>query len=592
MDHFDNFSVGDVVDWLKTHYELWVDFLVHKRQSIPEFENYLAEHNAREERIRIYSDLHRTNRKVKNIIESNAVNQTNDVSVQLRDIDTQCSSCSSDLSAKEEPQSCAATCQFQSESKIPLILPELREKITEFRIKVKDFNRTIQKLIDNIEEIKVRYKSLEDDVKDFKNFHGEVSKNILDFYKNFNTVPCSANEKMESVILNDNFLIGIKNVKDILAEAVQKVKDITHNEKLLIDIKNVGERKDAIAEADENVQGVTLNENLLIDIKNVVKDAIAEVDEKVNDLTINESLSNDIKNIVRKAIEESLNAENINLEYKNEFHGKLFKPSKVNEEQLDNSNMSFPYMAKFLLLDSSQSDMIFEQHLIKESLQFNLSLYPQDIIKTRGNELILKFSDKENLYKLAYLFKYSNKLKQIALLDIPLVRSAKTVLLNIPLITETELYQELDKNKKLKGFFIYLERSMPTKNGKKNHWILGSDVETANLLLNIDYLCIALTKTRIVPYKRILRCFYCQRYGHIAKPCVSQQEHCVYCGDNHNIKYCNSEKQKCINCINQGYDQHNHRADFNQCPVFKDYKNSLVKSLYNTSAVINTSTEK
>lgn len=139
LDYFDDFSDDVVVDWLKVHYDLWIDFLVHKRRNIAEFDNYLAEHNAREKRIRIYSDLYENNEKLKNVIESSSSNQIDDVTVQLHDIGTQCSPYSSEIS---QPQSCATISQIQSLSEISVILSELKQKITEFQMNILDFCKT------------------------------------------------------------------------------------------------------------------------------------------------------------------------------------------------------------------------------------------------------------------------------------------------------------------------------------------------------------------------------------------------------------------------------------------------------------------
>ena len=67
-----------------------------------------------------------------------------------------------------------------------------------------------------------------------------------------------------------------------------------------------------------------------------------------------------------------------------------------------------------------------------------------------------------------------------------------------------------------------------------------------------------------------IRCFKCQRYGHIAKNCRSVVR-CGKCGQNHDIKECSAEKQeKCCNC------QGDHKASSRDCAFYKEAQ-SIVK---------------
>ena len=61
-----------------------------------------------------------------------------------------------------------------------------------------------------------------------------------------------------------------------------------------------------------------------------------------------------------------------------------------------------------------------------------------------------------------------------------------------------------------------------------------------------------------------IRCYQCQRYGHIAKNCHSVIR-CGKCGQNHDIKECKDEQQeKCCNC------QGNHKASSRDCEFYKE----------------------
>ena len=62
-----------------------------------------------------------------------------------------------------------------------------------------------------------------------------------------------------------------------------------------------------------------------------------------------------------------------------------------------------------------------------------------------------------------------------------------------------------------------------------------------------------------------IRCFKCQRFGHIAAKCRSSVR-CGNCGDNHDTKECEMESAKCCNC---GGD---HRASSRECKYFDEAK--------------------
>lgn len=47
--------------------------------------------------------------------------------------------------------------------------------------------------------------------------------------------------------------------------------------------------------------------------------------------------------------------------------------------------------------------------------------------------------------------------------------------------------------------------------------------------------------------KEVRRCYNCQRYGHLAKPCSSAVA-CGRCAGNHDTKDCKSKTNKCVNC--------------------------------------------
>lgn len=62
-----------------------------------------------------------------------------------------------------------------------------------------------------------------------------------------------------------------------------------------------------------------------------------------------------------------------------------------------------------------------------------------------------------------------------------------------------------------------------------------------------------------------LRCFKCQRFGHVASGCRGKEK-CLTCGGEHNVRTCETENQKCSNCGGS------HKANSKECPVYQKEK--------------------
>ena len=67
----------------------------------------------------------------------------------------------------------------------------------------------------------------------------------------------------------------------------------------------------------------------------------------------------------------------------------------------------------------------------------------------------------------------------------------------------------------------------------------------------------------------IIRCFNCQKFGHISSNCKSNQT-CGHCSGNHSYNQCSkTEPPKCANCHG------NHPADSTYCPTYLKQVNTV-----------------
>ena len=71
-----------------------------------------------------------------------------------------------------------------------------------------------------------------------------------------------------------------------------------------------------------------------------------------------------------------------------------------------------------------------------------------------------------------------------------------------------------------------------------------------------------------------IRCFKCQRFGHMAKNCKSNLR-CPKCGDEHSYNDCKVEELKCCNCGGT------HSAAYHECPQYKTRQEIIKVSTVN-----------
>lgn len=116
--------------------------------------------------------------------------------------------------------------------------------------------------------------------------------------------------------------------------------------------------------------------------------------------------------------------------------------------------------------------------------------------------------------------------------------------------------------------------SFKNKNQVVNKTIIKvADKQTADRLIQ-DKIKLDHVRYNVEEYKkpiRLLQCFKCQKFGHVAKQCRLAKTICQKCGrDDHNVDdnnklICNMQTRSCINCGQSG-----HSAAYPLCPKKKE----------------------
>ena len=108
--------------------------------------------------------------------------------------------------------------------------------------------------------------------------------------------------------------------------------------------------------------------------------------------------------------------------------------------------------------------------------------------------------------------------------------------------------------------------------GNTSHFILKCDPDVRRTVHeNHDKLKLEWGWYDVRDRYHVLTCSHCQGYGHMEKQCKkSEAAICGKCAGNHNTKNCNSEVEKCINCVRrEGFDTR-HRVNSRMCRVYDD----------------------
>ena len=68
-----------------------------------------------------------------------------------------------------------------------------------------------------------------------------------------------------------------------------------------------------------------------------------------------------------------------------------------------------------------------------------------------------------------------------------------------------------------------------------------------------------------IPKQRIIQCYNCFKYGHVAKLCHQNHPTCQICAGHHSQDDCHQQSTKCRNCLST-----NHYATSKDCPVYNE----------------------
>lgn len=114
-----------------------------------------------------------------------------------------------------------------------------------------------------------------------------------------------------------------------------------------------------------------------------------------------------------------------------------------------------------------------------------------------------------------------------------------------------------------------------------HHWVIEVDPGTRKSLLAREKVYLAWSACHVKDHVRVIRCYKCQKYGHLQDTCRSEKEICGRCGMNHDTRdCCNLElSPRCTNCLAQKLKDTAHEASSKNCPIYVRKINELVSHI-------------
>lgn len=151
-------------------------------------------------------------------------------------------------------------------------------------------------------------------------------------------------------------------------------------------------------------------------------------------------------------------------------------------------------------------------------------------------------------------------------------------------LNDNDIISALKKqNEFLSDKEIKVMKSYKVKHSRSMSAIIEVDSVTAEKCLSEKLLKIGWSRCRVFEASSLYRCFKCQGYMHKADNCKNVKS-CSKCAGNHDIKECDANFEKCINCTsaNEKFSlklEVNHCVSSLKCPVYtkkvRAFKNKI-----------------
>ena len=137
-------------------------------------------------------------------------------------------------------------------------------------------------------------------------------------------------------------------------------------------------------------------------------------------------------------------------------------------------------------------------------------------------------------------------------------------------ISKELIAQNLDGDKQVNIKIIYIYK--PKSNKNFTSCVIEVSPEVHRRLLASARIYLRFSACKFVDHIRVLQCYRCMSFGHMAKDCKSTPT-CGHCSDSHETTDCKNKTQtpRCCNCIRlikkTACDTEHSASDATKCPI-------------------------
>lgn len=193
--------------------------------------------------------------------------------------------------------------------------------------------------------------------------------------------------------------------------------------------------------------------------------------------------------------------------------------------------------------------------------------------------IVIKTQTEDQLKALLLIIEGNENIKKTTEIIYKQHNTQKLIITSIPKTIQPEYLLKLLNNQQ-RSSTIKMIKIVQKKESPNYQVVIVTDNKTSRNLLNIGHISIGFRCCRITIYRPIVRCAYCQLYGHSASNC-RRKPICAFCAMGHLTSDCHNSKHRhlknCTNCLNnENYTPHT--ADSPQCPIFQN----LIKARNNS----------
>lgn len=237
--------------------------------------------------------------------------------------------------------------------------------------------------------------------------------------------------------------------------------------------------------------------------------------------------------------------------------------------------------------DQPKFDTTEMKHKVKNALR-NVNVNSTRV--TRQGNLIVSLPDSDNKEKATENLKniFQNEVDignlqkippKLTIVGLPTEVTQETLIADI-CAKDSKICDMIEKGSKIEILGCWeINNERGDVSSKKVAVKVSPNIRNYIMEMNKGYLYVNLSRCRVYDRLMATQCYHCYGYNHFANNCPNKVKAatCGRCAAPHQTKNCQSQEEKCINCVRLNDSPSNHCAYSYKCPVYAHEREVLMK---------------